>query len=281
MPKGRVEAFSDGVIAIIITIMVLKINPPAGYDPKSLLTIVPTMISYIISFFLIGTYWNNHHHLMHLLDTVNGKILWSNLLFLFMLSLVPVSTEWLNNSGFAAFPMTIYILVTMGVTFGYIILQEVTIHAQDCGHIKRVIAESRKEWVTVGLEAVALIMSFVPKYKAVSLVCIVLVCLLWMIPDLRIARAITEGRCVRDDSGQITGDCGCSSSAAETLPPVKSCGCGGTAVKTEPPVKSCGCQGASGDIESLPISDEIPAPVLVSGTIDETDLAPVPISSER
>lgn len=250
MPKGRVEAFSDGVIAIIITIMVLKIHPPAGFEPKSLLTILPTMVSYIISFFLIGTYWNNHHHLMHLLDSVNGKILWSNLLFLFTLSLVPVTTEWLNNSGFAAFPTTVYIIVTMGVTLSYILLQEVTIHAQDCGHIKRVIAESRKEWITIGLECLALFMSFVPKCRAVSMICIIAVCLLWMIPDLRIARAIAEGRCVRIETDGVS---------------VSSCGCQESQTK---PKTSCGCEESEDAPAPVLISDQdvIPAPALISSS---------------
>src|SRR6201998_707658 len=113
MSKGRLEAFSDGVIAILITIMVLELRVPQGTDWSALQPIVPTLLSYLLSFILVGLYWNNHHHMLHTVDRVNGKILWANLHLLFWLSLVPFVTGWMGQNHFAAMPTALYGVVLL------------------------------------------------------------------------------------------------------------------------------------------------------------------------
>ena len=202
MQRGRTEAFSDGVIAIIITIMVLQLTPPAGDSLGSLKGLVPGFISYVVSFMFVGTFWNNHHHLFQVLERVNGKILWSNLLFLFTLSLVPVSTDWVSRTGFGRTPVTVYILINMAVTFSYILLQYIIVHAADCVIIKKIVVESKKETATVLLQLAALLLSlFAPApFHYLFLPCLIGVVLLWLIPDLRIARAIDMKVCEREDA---------------------------------------------------------------------------------
>lgn len=197
MPRGRTEAFSDGVIAIIITIMVLQLTPPAGESLASLKSLLPGFISYVVSFMFVGMFWNNHHHLFQVLDKVNGKILWSNLLLLFSLSLIPVSTDWVSRTGFGRLPVTVYIIINMAVTFNYILLQYIIVHATDCVIIKKVVNESKKEAATVFLQLLALVLSlFAPDpYRYLILPCLIGVILLWLIPDLRIARAIDDRAC--------------------------------------------------------------------------------------
>lgn len=127
MTKGRLEAFSDGVIAIIITIMVLEIHAPEGATLADLQTLFTPFISYLVSFILVGTYWNNHHHLLQATDRINGRILWANLLFLFVFSLIPVSVSWINKTNFAALPTRVYIILNIMVSLCYMLLQRVIV----------------------------------------------------------------------------------------------------------------------------------------------------------
>ena len=117
MTKGRLEAFSDGVIAIIITITILEIGLPEGDDMRALITILPLAVSYLISFIMVGTNWNNHHHLLQVAGSVDGKILWANLLYLFVLSFQPVATGWVGRSRFAPLPVRVYCLLNLAGFF--------------------------------------------------------------------------------------------------------------------------------------------------------------------
>ena len=130
MSKGRLEAFSDGVIAILITIMVFDIKAPKGADWNALLTVVPVMLSYLMSFLYLGTYWNNHHHMMHAARQINGTVLWANLHLLFWLSFFPFTTSWLHVSGFERLPSALYGAVLLLAAIAYMILQITVIRAE-------------------------------------------------------------------------------------------------------------------------------------------------------
>ena len=162
MTKGRLEAFSDGVIAIIITITILIIDLPEGNDMAALMGVMPLAICYLISFIMVGTNWANHHHLLQVTGSVDGKILWSNLLYLFLLSFQPVTTGWVGKSKFAMLPVRVYVLMNLLCALSYILLEKAIIHSNDCEILKTAVSESRKEQWTVGVEALALILSFIP-----------------------------------------------------------------------------------------------------------------------
>jgi uncharacterized membrane protein len=123
MKKGRLEAFSDGVLAIIITIMILEIKVPHGHEVKDLVPLIPVFLSYVLSFIYIGIYWNNHHHMMHTVKKVTGGILWANLYLLFWLSLIPFATGWMGENHFAPLPMALYGIILLMAAFAYVILQ--------------------------------------------------------------------------------------------------------------------------------------------------------------
>src|SRR6266853_930449 len=123
MTKGRLEAFSDGVIAIIITIMVLELRAPHQSNPAALIPLIPVFLSYLLSFIFLGIYWSNHHHLLHAVEHVNGRVLWANLHLLFWLSLVPFVTGWMGENNFAAVPSAAYGVVMLGSAIAYTILQ--------------------------------------------------------------------------------------------------------------------------------------------------------------
>src|SRR5918912_1144509 len=131
MKKGRLEAFSDGVIAIIITIMVLELKIPHGADWESLRPVVPVFLTYLLSFVYLGIYWNNHHHMLYITDRINGKILWANMHLLFWLSLVPFVTGWMGENHFAALPTAIYGIVLLAAAVAYYVLQKLIIAEQD------------------------------------------------------------------------------------------------------------------------------------------------------
>ena len=160
MSKSRIEAFSDGVIAIIITIMILEIPTPELAEPSALIALIPNFLSYIISFMLVGTYWNNHHHLFQVLSAANGRVLWANLLFLFTLSIVPFATDWLSKTQFAPFPMNCYLILMICVTLSYVLLQHLVVKSSGCKELKTIIDDSKKEAITIALQAIALIISF-------------------------------------------------------------------------------------------------------------------------
>ena len=185
MDKGRLEAFSDGVIAIIITIMVLEITPPAGPTPEALLAIAPSLGSYIMSFFFVALYWNNHHHLLQITEHVNGKILWTNMLFLFGLSFYPVATAWINQTGFAPFPTMVYVLLCIFTSVCYLILQKIIVATHECSNLKEMVDDSRKEALTLLLLAFAFIFSIIPGTTPLAYFFMIMMAIPWIIPDLR------------------------------------------------------------------------------------------------
>ena len=203
MDKGRMEAFSDGVIAIIITIMVLGIAAPDGAGLSDLLGLLPAIAAYAVSFIGVGTYWNNHHHLLKLVNRVNGRMLWSNLAFLFVLSFFPLATDWMQKTGFAALPTTCYVVVNMLVSLTYMNLERVIRRdlSQSCPPNpanereaeRRAMVEKRsllKERLTLGLETVGLVIALVLPSSHLALVALVIAFLLWIVPDLRIVRLL-------------------------------------------------------------------------------------------
>jgi len=189
MTKGRVEAFSDGVIAIIITIMVLELRAPHGTDLDSLRPMLPKFLMYVLSFLNLGIYWNNHHHMLHTADHVNGRILWANLHLLFWLSLFPFGTAWMGENHLAAVPTAGYGLILLLAGIAYYILERQIIAAQGQG--SRLAAAVGTDWkgkVSPALYAVGIPLAFVSPWISTALY--VSVALLWLVPDSRIEREL-------------------------------------------------------------------------------------------
>jgi TMEM175 potassium channel family protein len=189
--KGRLEAFSDGVIAIIITIMVLELKAPEGADWAALVPLTPVFLSYVLSFVLLGIYWNNHHHLLHACRHVNGRVLWANLHLLFWLSLTPAVTAWMGESHFAAAPVALYGVVQLLAACAYYILTRFLIaaHGND-SPLAAAVGRDFKGKVSVAIWAVAIPISFLTSPVACALY--VLVAVIWFIPDRRIERALAD-----------------------------------------------------------------------------------------
>jgi uncharacterized membrane protein len=191
MNKNRLEAFSDGVIAIIITIMVLQLNVPTGKDWLSLKPVIPVFVSYILSFAYLGIYWNNHHHMIHTVKHVTGGILWANLHLLFWLSLIPFVTRWIGNTNFAAVPLALYGIILLMAAIAYYILQTMILqkHGKD-SILSRAIGNDLKGKISPPLYFVAIISTFFNESIAISIY--ILVGLMWLIPDSRIERIFEE-----------------------------------------------------------------------------------------
>ena len=191
MGKGRLEAFSDGVLAIIITIMVLELKVPHGVELPTLAPLIPVLLSYVLSFIYVGIYWSNHHHLLHAVRQVNGRILWANLHLLFWLSLIPFVTGWMGENHFAAWPVALYGVVLLSAAIAYFILARVLIayHGKDSA-LAKALGKDFKGKVSVVLYAVAIPLSFVIPWLACGIY--VLVAVMWLIPDRRIEQALTE-----------------------------------------------------------------------------------------
>ena len=185
MSKGRLEAFSDGVIAILITIMVLELKVPSGADLQALRPVVPVFLAYVLSFVVLGIYWNNHHHMLHATDRINGKVLWANLHLLFWLSLIPFVTGWLGDNHSAALPAAVYGVVMLGAAIAYYVLQQTIIAAQG-GHSRLKVALGRdvKGKISPVLYIAAIVLSFVSQWIADGIY--VFVALMWLVPDRRI-----------------------------------------------------------------------------------------------
>jgi len=185
--KARLEAFSDGVIAIIITIMVLELQPPHSVDVEALRELTPNFLTYVLSFIYVGIYWNNHHHLLHTVSTVTGGILWANLHLLFWLTLIPFTTGWMGENHFAPLPTAVYGAVLAFAGLAYFILVNVIIHAQG-PHSKLAIAVGRdfKGKISIALYLVGIALSFVNQTFAEAVY--VFVAMMWLIPDRRIER---------------------------------------------------------------------------------------------
>jgi uncharacterized membrane protein len=189
MRKNRLEAFSDGVIAIIITIMVLELRVPHGEGLETLKPLIPVFLSYILSFVYLGIYWNNHHHMLHAADTVTGPILWANLHLLFWLSLVPFATGWMGENHFASAPAALYGAVLLLAAISYYILQQFIIASQGSNSIlKKAVGGDWKGKVSPLLYAVAIPLAFWRQW--ISLAIYVIVALIWLIPDRRIEKVL-------------------------------------------------------------------------------------------
>lgn len=193
MNKGRLEAFSDGVMAIIITIMVLEIKVPHGHELADLIPLVPIFFSYALSFLYLGIYWNNHHHMMQTVSHVTGDILWANLHLLFWLSLVPFSTAWIGETSFSPMPMATYGIILLMAAMAYFILQKRIIKNEGKASIlAKAVGNDLKGKVSPLLYIMAIIASIFDTYIAGALY--ISVALIWLIPDRRIEKAIRERR---------------------------------------------------------------------------------------
>ncbi|PXY39801.1 hypothetical protein DMB65_16160 [Flavobacterium cheongpyeongense] len=187
MNKTRLEAFSDGVLAIIITIMVLEIKVPHGYQFADLKPLIPKFLSYIISFIYVGIYWNNHHYLLHGLSKVNAKILWANMHLLFWLSLIPVASGWMGEHNFAQPSMTLYGLVLFLSAIAYFILQNVIISSEgENSALAKAIKKDLKGRISTVLYIVGIVFSFYNEW--ISGAAYLIVAFLWLIPDKRIEK---------------------------------------------------------------------------------------------
>lgn len=188
MDKNRLEAFSDGVIAIIITIMVLELKVPHGERIEALLPLLPVFLSYVLSFIYVGIYWNNHHHMVHTSDHVTGPILWANLHLLFWLSLFPFVTGWMGENHFAAGPSAVYGIVLLMAALAYRILQQAIIASQGSDSLlHKAVGSDWKGRASPLIYALAAISAFWSPRFAQALY--VLVALVWLVPDRRIERA--------------------------------------------------------------------------------------------
>lgn len=191
MKKGRLEAFSDGVLAIIITIMVLEIKVPHGNQLADLTPLIPIFLSYIISFIYLGIYWNNHHHMMHTVEVVNGKLLWANLHLLFWLSLVPFATGWIGENHFSPIPMALYGFILLMAAFAYFILQGQIIRNQGKNSLlARAIGSDIKGKLSPVLYIVAIVSCWINVWIAGILY--IAVAFMWLIPDRRIEIVFSE-----------------------------------------------------------------------------------------
>ena len=187
MSKARLEAFSDGVIAILITIMVLELETPEGADWAALQPLVPVLCTYVLSFVYLGIYWNNHHHMLHAAERVNGKVLWANLHLLFWLSLVPFATGWVGHNHSAAVPTAVYGMVFLLAAIAYTILQTTLIkqHGVD-SRLRGAVGNDTKGKLSMLLYASAIPIAFVNQWISDALY--VVVALIWLVPDPRIER---------------------------------------------------------------------------------------------
>jgi uncharacterized membrane protein len=189
MNKGRLEAFSDGVIAIIITIMVLEMKVPHGADPAALRPLLPVFLSYVLSYVNVGIYWNNHHHLLHAARHVSGGVLWANLLLLFWLSLFPFCTGWMGENHFASLPTALYGVVLLMAAYSYLVLQRAIVAVDGASSpLAKAVGADRKGLVSRLMYMAAIATAFVRPWIAWSLY--VAVALLWFVPDRRIERVL-------------------------------------------------------------------------------------------
>ncbi len=189
MNKSRLEAFSDGVLAIIITIMVLEIKVPHSTNLSSLKPLIPAFLSYVMSFIYVGIYWSNHHHLLQAVKQVNGKVLWANLHLLFWLSLIPLTTRWVGENNFARYPVAFYGLVLLFTGLAYFILEQalVKIHGEE-SPLGKALGKDFKTKSSLALYLVAILIAL--KVPLVSCGIYFLVALIWIIPDPRIEKKI-------------------------------------------------------------------------------------------
>lgn len=191
MKKGRIEAFSDGVIAIIITIMVLELKIPHGDAIQNLFPLWPIFLSYVLSFVYVGIYWNNHHHMFMAVNKVNGAVLWANMHLLFWLSMIPFATSWMGENNFAAAPMALYGFVMLMNAIAYTILAAILVkHHGENSLLSRAFGSDFKGKISLACYILAIPLAFVHTYISGAL--FIGVALLWLVPDKRIERVIIE-----------------------------------------------------------------------------------------
>ena len=191
MTKGRLEAFSDGVIAVIITIMVLELKSPADGTLAALRTLLPTFLGYVLSFLHVGIYWNNHHHLFQTVERVNGRVLWANLHLLFWLPLVPFVTSWMGNTGFARTPVILYGVVLLLAAIAYFVMTQALLagHATN-SPMAQAISEGRKERISLAIYGLAIGAAFIHPYLGCA--GYGLVAAIWLVPDRRIELVVKK-----------------------------------------------------------------------------------------
>lgn len=193
MDTARMEAFSDGVIAVALTIMVLAVEVPKGTDLAALRSMAPQLLTYVLSFIYVGIYWTNHHHLLQVADRVNGAVLWANLHLLFWLTLVPLTTAWMKANVTAPLPTAIYGVVLLLCGFAYYVLERALIHLHGRrSSIAQALGADNKTRISVLLYALAIPLAFVHAYIADALY--VVVAALWLVPDRRIEASLRRGR---------------------------------------------------------------------------------------
>ena len=187
MGEGRLEAFSDGVVAIIITIMVLEMKVPHGETLQDLAPLIPIFFSYVLSFIYIGIYWNNHHHLMQIVHKVSGAVLWSNIHLLFWLSLVPFATAWMGENHFSKWPVILYGFVLLMAALAYYILAHclITVHGKD-STLAQAIGKDKKGIISISLYLTGIGLAFINSSIGFSIY--VVVAIIWFIPDRRIEK---------------------------------------------------------------------------------------------
>ena len=191
MHKGRLEAFSDGVIAIIITIMVLELKVPHGEEWADLLPLFPVFLSYVLSFVNVGLYWNNHHHMLHVVKHVNGGVLWANLHLLFWLSLMPFATAWMGENHFAAIPVALYGIDLLMCAIAYFILARALIAADGANSmLAAAIGNDWKGKIPLATYTAGIVLAFVSPYLSLALYAGVAI--IWLIPDRRMERVVHD-----------------------------------------------------------------------------------------
>ena len=191
MNTARLEAFSDGVIAILITIMVLELKVPHGTGWEALRPLVPVLLTYLMSFVFLGIYWSNHHHMLHATDRINGAILWANLHLLFWLSLTPFVTGWMGENNFAYVPTAVYGVVLLMAAIAYTILERtIIVHQGPHSKLAAAVGKEIKGKVSMALYVTAIPLAFVQ--PRISLGIYVAVALMWLVPDRRIERGVRQ-----------------------------------------------------------------------------------------
>jgi uncharacterized membrane protein len=191
MTTNRLEAFSDGVIAIIITIMVLEFKVPGGQSLADLLPLKAIFISYVLCFAMVGIYWNNHHHLLQTTKFVNGTVMWANLHLLFWLSLVPFCNSWMGQTSFAALPTFVFGLVLFLSAIAFTVLEKMIIRYEtECGILAQAIGDGRKEKASLLIYFIALPMAWI--YTPISVACYFIVALIWLVPDKRLEALLEQ-----------------------------------------------------------------------------------------
>jgi len=192
MGKDRLAAFSDGVIAIIITIMVLELKVPHGADWAALKSLAPSLVAYVLSFVYLAIYWNNHHHMLHTVTRVDGLILWANSHLLFWLSLIPAATAWMGENFLSPLPTAIYGATLLMPAIAYFLLERAIVHQQGRDSVlASAIGRDLKGKLSPLLYAAAIVLAFVSPWLSIALY--VLVAVMWLIPDRRIERVLREG----------------------------------------------------------------------------------------